>query len=133
MQECNYRENQCRNCRIIVRHFIYPLSVTVAAAGAVAAGVVAVAAVLVVLAHPPPFSLHCEKSSYASKGHVRGPSCCRCNRGITSKISCSPAPSQKSSRLYNKTSESTTRVPARIGKKTRPASSVGLGRARGRG
>jgi hypothetical protein len=21
MQECNYRENQCRNCYIIVRHF----------------------------------------------------------------------------------------------------------------
>src|SRR3974390_896149 len=98
MQECNYRENQCRNCRIIVRHFIYPLSVTVAV-------VVAVAAVVVVLAHPPPFSLHCEKSSYASKGPVRGPSCGRCNRGVTSKISCSPAPSQKSSRLYNKTSE----------------------------
>src|SRR3974377_895504 len=136
MQECNYRENQCRNCRIIVRHFIYPLSVTVAAAGAVAAGVVAVAAVLVVLAHPPPFSLHCEKSSYASKGHVRGPSCCRCNRGVTSNCSCSPAPrqnrrTQRSSRLYNKISESTTRVATSIGKQKTPASSVGLGREQG--
>src|SRR3974390_954337 len=131
MQECNYRENQCCNCRIIIRHFIYSLSTTVAAAVAVAAVVVAVAAVLVVLAHPPPFSLHCEKSSYASKGPVRGPSCCRCNRGVTSKISCSPAPSQKSSRLYNKISESTTRVAASIGKKKTPASSVGLGREQG--
>src|SRR3974377_980974 len=137
MQERNYRENQCRNCRIIVRHFIYPLSVTVASVVAVAAVVVAVAAVLVVLAPPRSFSLHCDNSSYASKGLVRGPPCCRCNRGVTSSNrSCSPAPrqnrrTQRSSTLYNKTSESTTRVAASIGKQKTPASSVGLGREQG--
>ena len=119
MQECNYRENQCCNCRIIIRHFIYSLSTTVAAAVAVAAGVVAVAAVLVVLVRPRPFWLHCDNSFYGSKGPVRGPLCCRYNRGVS--WSCSPTPSQnrrtqRSSRLYNKISESTTRVAASIGK-----------------
>src|SRR6516225_11848102 len=98
MQECNYRENQCRNCRIIIRHFIYPLSATVAAAVGVVASVVAVAAVLVVLVRPRPFSLHCDNSSYASKGPVRGPLYCRHNRGVTSSWSCSPSPTPSQNR-----------------------------------